>query len=131
MDGIRRGHTAQERGLLLLMGMALVASGILLLLDARQPSASVTVTPIRLEAVTVLLPRFVPVGPVDVNQASVDELIALPGIGPALAARIVAYREEYGMFRSLDELQKVSGIGPQTVHGLRDKAVAGVAPADQ
>lgn len=131
MDGIRNGHTAQERGLLWLMGIVLVASGILFLLDARPPSASVAVSPIRLEEVTVLLPRFVPVGPVDVNQASVDELIALPGIGPALAARIVSYREEHGMFRSLDDLQKVSGIGPQTVNGLRDKAVAGTASVGQ
>ncbi|HDS29198.1 MAG TPA: helix-hairpin-helix domain-containing protein, partial [Candidatus Acetothermia bacterium] len=81
--------------------------------------------------VTILLPRFVSVGPVDVNRASVDELVALPGIGPVLAARIVAYREEHGMFRTLDELQKVSGIGRQTVDGLREKAVVSGESADQ
>lgn len=53
-----------------------------------------------------------PAGPVDVNTAPAQALTALPGIGPALAARIVAYRERNGRFRSPAELEKVPGIGP-------------------
>lgn len=49
---------------------------------------------------------------IDVNTADVDTLVELPGIGPALAGRIVAYREANGPFRSLADLDKVSGIGP-------------------
>lgn len=66
-----------------------------------------------------------PPGPVDVNAAGSEELESLPGIGPALAERIVEYREENGPFESLDELTEVRGIGEKTLEGLRDKAVAG------
>ena len=48
----------------------------------------------------------------DVNRATVEELTALPGIGPALAARIVDHREANGPFSSLDDLDAVSGVGP-------------------
>jgi competence ComEA-like helix-hairpin-helix protein len=50
--------------------------------------------------------------PLDLNRASAVDLQQLPGIGPALARRIVAYRDSTGGFRSLDELGRVSGIGP-------------------
>jgi competence protein ComEA len=51
-------------------------------------------------------------GPVDINTAGLAQLETLPGIGPALAQRIVDYRTQHGNFRSVDELQDVSGIGP-------------------
>ncbi|HEU4562530.1 MAG TPA: ComEA family DNA-binding protein [Longimicrobium sp.] len=58
---------------------------------------------------------------VDLNSASAQELQTLPGIGPALAARIVAHRESNGPFRSVDELEKVPGIGPATATRLRGR----------
>lgn len=51
-------------------------------------------------------------GPVDLNSATAQELDALPGIGPVLAQRIVAHRDEQGPFRSVDQLDDVPGIGP-------------------
>ncbi|HEY5218496.1 MAG TPA: ComEA family DNA-binding protein [Gemmatimonadaceae bacterium] len=50
----------------------------------------------------------------DVDQASAVELQALPGVGPAMAARIVAYRDSNGPFGSMDRLRRVKGIGPAT-----------------
>jgi competence protein ComEA len=52
-------------------------------------------------------------GPVDVNSATAQELEALPGIGPAIARRIVDWRRENGRFQRSSDLEKVPGIGPR------------------
>ncbi len=53
-------------------------------------------------------------GLLDLNTATAAELEELPGIGPALAARIVDYRTTHGPFETLAEVQSVDGIGPAT-----------------
>lgn len=58
-------------------------------------------------------------GIVDVNRAGADELESLPGIGPALAGRIVEARRERGRFRTVDELIEVPGIGPAVLDRIR------------
>lgn len=63
--------------------------------------------------------KFVEVTPLDLNQATQEQLMALPGIGPVLAQRIVAWREEHGPFASLDELLEVPGIGKELLAALR------------
>lgn len=55
---------------------------------------------------------------INLNQASAAELEELPGIGPSLAARIVAWREEHGGFQDVAELDEVSGIGPSLMAQL-------------
>ncbi|MEN3001007.1 MAG: helix-hairpin-helix domain-containing protein [Armatimonadota bacterium] len=60
-------------------------------------------------------PRF----PLDLNRATAEELEALPGIGPVLAARIVEYRQQRGRFQSVDELLDVHGIGPKRLEQIR------------
>lgn len=59
-------------------------------------------------------------GVIDLNTASVDELDTLPRVGPAIAARIVAWREENGRFAAVEDLLNVSGIGEKMLAGLRD-----------
>jgi competence protein ComEA len=56
--------------------------------------------------------------PIDVNAASAAELERLPRVGPALAQRIVAWRERHGPFGGPDDLRHVRGIGPSTVRLL-------------
>jgi len=63
--------------------------------------------------------------PIDINTASAAELDELPGIGPALAERIVALRSERGPFRSVDELELVEGISERTVEQLRPLVTLG------
>lgn len=55
------------------------------------------------------------------NTASPAELESLPGVGPVLAARIVAYRDSAGAFGSVEELERVSGVGPATLERLRER----------
>lgn len=57
---------------------------------------------------------------VDLNTADAAALARLPGIGPSLAARIVAYREQHGQFLTREELLRVPGIGPATFKRLAD-----------
>lgn len=57
--------------------------------------------------------------PLDLNAATLEQLDTLPGIGPALAARIVAYRDEHGPFRQIEQLNEVKGIGARTLEKLR------------
>jgi competence protein ComEA len=56
---------------------------------------------------------------VHLNSATVEQLDALDGIGPSLAARIVAWRTEHGGFHSVDDLGQVAGIGPARLEALR------------
>ncbi len=58
-------------------------------------------------------------GLVDLNRATLAQLDALPGIGPATARSILAYRQMHGAFRSVDELSAVRGIGPARLDRLR------------
>jgi len=127
-----RAIPVPQRGLLILLAAALLASGALLVVDGDRdrdegPLAvpAWSDAPIVLRDVTVVVPVFHEAEKVDVNAASTFELQRLPGIGPALAERIVAHRTEHGPFDTIDGLQAVSGIGPQTVEGLRDAATIG------
>lgn len=57
--------------------------------------------------------------PIDINGATKEQLMRLPGVGPGIAQRIVAYRTEHGRLRSVEELTGVGGIGPRTLERIR------------
>jgi competence protein ComEA len=59
-------------------------------------------------------------GPVHLNGATIEQLDALPGVGPVTAQKIVDYRQKHGAFSSVDELDAISGIGPARLDQLRD-----------
>ena len=58
--------------------------------------------------------------PLNLNTATLEQLEALPGIGPALAQRIIDYREERGGFTTIEEIMQVSGIGQATFAKFKD-----------
>jgi competence ComEA-like helix-hairpin-helix protein len=64
-----------------------------------------------------------PPAPIDLNTASVDVLVALPGVGPTLAARIVEDRARRGPFRTVHDADRVRGIGPATIERWAGRAV--------
>jgi competence protein ComEA len=63
-------------------------------------------------------------GKINLNTASLAQLDTLPGIGPALAQRIIDYREKIGPFQTVDDLLKVKGIGASLFESIRDQVEA-------
>ncbi len=138
----------KEQTALLLLGAALLVGSALAAVDYFRPAAlqefrvlpAAAVTPPAEGVASVSVPvpatgrtpRQTPAvspdratggDPVDINQATCQQLQELPGIGPAIAGRIVAYREAHGAFAGVGELDRVSGIGPKTLARLRPLVV--------
>ena len=66
---------------------------------------------------------------IDLNRATLEELITLPGIGPVLAKAIIDYREENGSFQTTDEIMLVSRVGAKTYEAIRDLVdIGGASP---
>jgi competence ComEA-like helix-hairpin-helix protein len=63
--------------------------------------------------------------PLDINRASAAEFARLPGVGPALAERIVAERERRGRFESPEALRYVLGMGPKKLAAIRERITIG------
>lgn len=57
---------------------------------------------------------------VNINTATLEGLASLPRIGPKIAERIMAYRNNYGRFKSIEEIMKVKGIGPKTFEKIKE-----------
>ncbi len=73
---------------------------------------------------------FTRAAPLDINDATADELEALPGIGPALAAAVIEYREANGPFTGDDDILAVSGIGEKTLAAIAPYITCGEAGTD-
>lgn len=67
-------------------------------------------------------------GKIDINLADAALLETLPGVGPAIAQRIVEYREMNGPFEVIEEIQEVQGIGPAKHEEIRDLITVGELP---
>ena len=68
-------------------------------------------------------PTPTPVLSVNINTANADELNRLPGIGPALAQRIIDYRQANGPFQKIEDIIKVKGIGPAEFNAIKNRIV--------
>jgi competence protein ComEA len=62
-------------------------------------------------------------GKININKATSDELQNLPGIGPSKAEAIISYREDSGLFQTIDDLKLVTGIGDKTFEKLQDQII--------
>jgi len=100
--------------------VALLAAGVLL----NWPDERSGVQFVRVESKGVSLLPGVP-GRVDINRATAEELTVLSGVGAVKARNIVEYRREHGPFRSIGQLENVSGIGPATLDRMRPYVTTG------
>lgn len=57
---------------------------------------------------------------ININTASADELMTLPGIGPSTAEKIISYREQNGEFKKIEDIMNVSGIGEGKFNKMKD-----------
>ena len=88
---------------------------LLAILLATTPATPACLTGFNKDQPKAISPSFV----IDINQATVEDFQKLPGIGPALAARIVAYRKKHGLFHRVEDLLVVRGIGPKKWKAIR------------
>jgi competence protein ComEA len=68
-----------------------------------------------------IIKKVIPRGPININRASAKEFEGLAGIGPVIAKRIVEYRRVNGPFMTIEDLQKVSGIGSAKFEEFKSK----------
>ncbi len=78
-----------------------------------------------LSALVLCLCSGIALATVNLNTASKEELVALPGIGPAKAQAILDYRKSHGAFKSVEELKDVKGIGAKRYEKLKSEVTVG------
>jgi competence protein ComEA len=116
-DAIRKAGGAKPAAALALVNLAApVADGQQIVVPREGPAGGA----VPAGAGMVGAPAGTPTGPVQLNTATLEQLDALPGVGPVTAQRILDYRNEHGSFRSVDELDAVPGIGPARLEQLRE-----------
>jgi len=110
-DAVARAGGATAKAELALVNLAApLADGTQIVVPARPPVGA---------AATATAPGA-PAGPVHLNSATLEQLDALPGVGPVTAQKILDYRQQHGAFSSVDELDAIPGIGPKRLDQLRD-----------
>lgn len=78
-----------------------------------------------LSALVLCLCSGIALATVNLNTASKEELVALPGIGPAKAQAILDYRKSHGAFKAVEELKDVKGIGAKRYEKLKSEVTVG------
>jgi competence protein ComEA len=68
-------------------------------------------------------------GKIDINSASLEQLEAVKGVGHDIAQNILAYKKDHGVFKTLDDLGNVKGVGKVRLEALRDTFTVGSTPS--
>ena len=109
-DAVARAGGATKKADLALVNLAApVADGTQIVVPAHVSAASAADTS-----------GATPAGPVHLNTATLEDLDALPGVGPVTAQKILDFRQQHGAFANVDELDAIPGIGPARLDQLRE-----------
>jgi competence protein ComEA len=112
-DAVRRAGGSTRRADLSLVNLAApLADGLQVVVPRRQPGGAAVAGGAAAAGAAS--------GPVHLNTATLEQLDALPGVGPVTAQKILDYRTKNGAFTSVDDLDAVPGIGPARLETLRD-----------
>jgi len=112
-DAVALAGGATARAQLALVNLAApLADGEQIVVPVRSPGGGAVAAPPPAAGAS-------PSAPLDLNTATAEQLDALPGIGPATAAKIVAFRQTHGAFHSVAELDAIPGIGPSRIAQLK------------
>ena len=115
-----------ERAGIVVFSLILLGAGILLLRGKDEPVTFVpnenktTVTAAADTEVVTGVKSVETKSKISINKASLEDLDTLPGIGPAIAQRIIDYRNTHGGFKTIEELNEVSGIGDTKYGKVKD-----------
>ena len=119
-DAVRRAGGATRRADLSLVNLAAqVSDGSQIVVPRRVPVAGTSASAVNGDAAGGGA-AAADGGPVHLNTATVEELDALPGVGPVTAQKIIDYREQHGAFSTVDDLDAIPGIGPARLEQLRE-----------
>jgi competence protein ComEA len=114
-DALARAGGATRKADLSLVNLAApLSDGVQVVVPRRLPAAGVAAP------ASPGSPAAPPQGPVHLNTATLEQLDALPGVGPVTAQKILDFRQQNGGFASVDELDAVPGIGPSRMEQLRE-----------
>ena len=114
------GGALPGAGLSALNLAAPLSDGAQILVPTKEETASMPAPGVGTVPQSGTVPGVQGVGLVNLNTATAADFEALPGVGPVLAERIVAWRTDHGSFSSVEGLNAVTGIGPKLLAGLRD-----------
>jgi competence protein ComEA len=113
-DALARAGGATRKADLTVVNLAApLADGVQVVVPGRLPAGAAASSASGTSAAA-------PSGPVHLNTATLEQLDALPGVGPVTAQKILDYRQQNGGFASVDELDAVPGIGPARMEQLRE-----------
>ncbi len=104
--------------LILVLGLLILCPQLYHLSRRQEPPPATSQSNEQLSQVAKQLPHLLFLS-ISINAADAKQLGVIPGIGPELSRRIVAYRSAHGPFRTLDELDRVRGIGPRKLASLK------------
>ena len=111
--------TRRERVTLTVLGSTALLALTILLWQRQRAPLTIVESPPSIPS-TVWDATLASARQIDLNQASASTLQRLPGIGPVLAERIVAYRVQHGRFQDPQELRRIHGIGPKALRAIED-----------